>query len=549
MKYHLFKKSNHPIVICLGLILMLGMSCKKEVEKTTEKPQRPNILLIMADDLGYADIGCYGGEISTPNIDRLAAEGLRLTQCYNNGICAPSRASLLTGQYPHQTGIGFFNMDLKEPGYEGYLNRESLTFGEVFKEAGYRTYISGKWHLGNDSIHWPNQRGFDRFFGFLDGGGSYFDDIPIMKVIRNASLLEDGKRFPVESVEDFYMTDFLTEKGIQFIEEQEESDPFLLYMAYNAPHWPLHAKEQDITKYKGRYDIGWDSLRILRHKKQLELGVIAESQELTNDETLPRWNTLSNEEKASWTEKMEVYAAMVDNLDQNIGRLIDHLKSSNQLDNTLVLFVSDNGADDWDIQKIPVFYPSKAKVGQPGSNESYGRPWAHLSNVPFKRYKATPGEGGISSPFIARYPSVISANTLKKGGIHFVDFLPTLLEFADVKYPQQFNGTKIKPLIGENFMPLLSGENWERETPIFYEWGGNRTIRKENWKLVAFYPENEWQLFDLSTDRSEGNNLTDTKPVLVEELKGLYQEWAVKTGVVPWNAEMQKRTGFPPKRH
>jgi len=519
-----------PFLFAIVLNSFLFLGCFSESkEKELPKP-KPNILLIMADDLGYGDLGCYGGEIATPNLDRLAKQGLRLTECYNNGICAPSRASLLTGRYPHETGIGFFNIDLQEKGYEGFLNKESLTFGEVFQEGGYETYMSGKWHIGNDSLHQPQQRGFDRFFGILDGGASYFDDEPIMKVIQDRFYLDGNQKYNIKE-KDFYATDVFTDKGIQFLKEQETSKPFFLYMAYNAPHWPLHAKEQDIAKYKNRYDIGWDSLRTLRHQKQMALGIVKKGQSAAVETNVPKWNSLTKEEQETWSEKMEVYAAMVDNLDQNIGKLLAYLKETNQLEETLILFVSDNGADEWDIQKIPLFIPSKGKVGHPGSNESYGEPWAHLSNVPFRNYNA-------------RYPKEIPADIIEKGGIHFVDFLPTLLAFAEIDYPKIYQNINTKPLAGENFLPLLKGKEWRHQKPICYEWAGNRAIRKGNWKMLSTYPANQWQLYDMQTDRIEAIDLAKEKPDLVKALNLDYQKWADKTGVVTWNEEMLKRTGF-----
>ena len=532
---------TYIILIC-GILQL--SSCNTDNGEKKEEPHPPNILLIMADDLGYSDIGCFGGEIATPNIDALAQQGIRLTQCYNNGICAPSRASLLTGQYPHQTGIGFFNIDLKEKGYEGYLSKETPTFGEVFQQAGYETFMTGKWHVGNDSIHQPIERGFDRFFGFLDGASSYFDDQPIMKVIHNASFYEGRNKAKLP--EDFYATDFITDKGIKFLSDRNPTAPFLLYMAYNAPHWPLHAKDEDVAKYKGRYDMGWDSLRTQRFDRQAALGVADRQSPQASDSSFPAWNTLSEEQQASWAKKMEIYAAMVDNLDQNIGRLIQYLKEQQQLDNTLILFVSDNGADNWDIKKMPVFVPSKGELGKPGSNESYGRPWASVSNSPLREYKSKPYEGGISSPFIARYPKLIPAGTTKKGFIHFVDFLPTLLAVTEVPFPQQVNDTDAKPLPGESFLPLLTGKDWQRQTPIYYEWGGNRAIRAANWKLVSKYPAKKWELFDIDTDRAEAINLASVHPEIVERLQAQYDKWAEVTGVVPWGPEMQKRTGFKP---
>jgi len=375
---------NGCLLIAICVMSFLLGSCNSPKNKSESKPNQTNVLLILVDDLGFSDLGCYGGEINTPNIDQLASEGLRLRQCYNNGMCAPSRASLLTGKYPHQVGMGFFNMDLKEPGYEGYLKNEP-TLASLLKDQGYQTFISGKWHLGNEHENWPLQRGFDRFFGFIDGGSSYFDDTPIMKVVDDHRFVVDSMRVPLPDP-NMYLTDFLTDRGIQFLDEKNHDDPFFLFMSYNAPHWPLHAKSSDMEKYEGAFNKGWDVLRQERLERLKSKGIINENASLSLDGNVPEWESLSYEKQQEWAQKMEVYAAMVDNLDQNIGRLTDYLKEKKELDNTLILFVSDNGAEDWDISRIPVFVKSKegSKIGGPGSNESYGKPWAHLGNTPLR---------------------------------------------------------------------------------------------------------------------------------------------------------------------
>lgn len=510
-----------------------------------EAENKPNIVLIMADDMGFSDLGCYGSEISTPNLDRLAAEGTRLKQCYNNGICAPSRTSLLTGQYPHKAGIGFFNRDLGLPAYQGYLNKESLTLGEALKTGGYTTIMSGKWHVGNEPDKWPLQRGFDKFFGFIDGGLSYFDTKPILKGGPFSSKLYEGNKEFTITDKNHYLTDALTDKAIGYLKEQDNNQPFFLYMAYNAPHWPMHAKPVDIEKYKGKYDLGWDSLRTIRHQKLLKLGLVDKNQTAVKDNSLPAWNKLTYDEKQMWVKKMEVYAAMVDNLDQNIGKLLKHLEATNLLDNTLIIFISDNGAEDWDFSKMDfAINRSSGPVGSAGSNESYTKNWAQVSNMPMRSYKSSPYEGGVSSPFIARFPKVIPANVIQQGGIHLVDFMPSLLEIAGVTYPSTYQNNTVYPMVGESFISKIKNNSWSRRNPIFYEWAGNRSIIDGKWKMVSTYPKNQWELYDLENDRTESKDLAKSFPAIVEKLDNAYQLWARKNDVAVWNEELASKSGF-----
>lgn len=530
------------LAIFAASVLLSGFERNSSI---SQAPNKPNVILILADDMGFSDIGCYGSEIRTPNLDKLASEGMRLKQCYTNAICAPSRATLLTGQYPHKAGVGFFNQDFGIPAYQGYLNQQSLTLGEVFQQAGYHTMLSGKWHHGLDAEKGPVARGFERFFGFIGGAFSYFDTKPITKNNR-FNYLVDGNKPYYPTSPDFYLTDELTRRSIDFLKENGKQKPFFLHLAYSSPHWPLQAKPQDIALYKGQYDLGWDSLRTLRHQRMITMGLVDKNQKPSRDTSLPFWSSLTYDERQYWVKKMEVYAAMVDNLDQNIGQLVEYLKSSGQLDNTLILFVSDNGAEGWDFSKLPMAaIRTTGPVGTAGSNESYTKSWSQLSNVPFKSYKATPYEGGLSSPFIARLPSVIPANTLKEGGVHFVDFMPTLLDLAGIAYPKTGQNQPGRSLPGESFAPLLRGENWTRSTPIFYEWAGHRMVRKGKWKLLSFYPENQWELYDMDADRTENTNLAKNNPDIVKELTGAYWIWAKRNDVVEWNEAFARKTTFP----
>jgi arylsulfatase A-like enzyme len=533
-------------LIASATCLFMAFMCSPQLNKIAKSAaQKPNILLIMADDMGFSDIGCYGGEIATPHIDRLAKEGTRLKQCYNQGICAPSRAALLTGQNPHKAGMGFFNQDLGLPAYQGFLNKESLTMAEVLKTGGYSTYLCGKWHVGNAPSQWALQRGFDKFFGFLSGAFGYFDDEPIIKNPPELLKLYEGNAVYKIEKKDFYFTDEMTDKAITYLKETPANKPFFLYMAYSSPHWPLHAKPTDIAKYKCKYDIGWDSFRTIRHQNLMKLGLIDPNWTPVKDKSLPAWNKLTYEEKRLFAAKMEVYAAMVDNLDQNIGRLLQHLETTKQLDNTLIVFVSDNGAEDWDFSKLPMAVNrSSGAVGTAGSNESYTINWAQVSAMPFRAYKASPYEGGVTSPFIARLPKVIPANSIQQGGIHFIDFLPSFMEVAGIFYPKTFNGTTPHPLQGESFITAIKNNQWGRKTPLCHEWAGHRAVWDGNWKLVSTYPANKWELYDLVNDRTESKDLAKEQPEIVQKLDAAYKNWAKNNAVVDWNEGLAKKTGF-----
>ena len=539
-------------IIYFGLIALLTVACKdtKASKDAVETDKKPNIVLILADDMGFSDLGNYGSDIDTPNIDRLAAEGTRLRRFYNNTICAPSRASLLTGQYPHKAGIGFFNEDFCLPGYEGFLNTESLTLAEVFRNGGYSTYMTGKWHVGNEKPHWPLQRGFDEFFGFLDGGASYFDTKPLLKGPTSTAYLYEGNEVYNIDKKDFYLTDELTERAFEFIKSTPEEKPFFLYMAYNAPHWPLHAKPADIAKYKGKYDAGWDELRKLRFENIKKLGLANEDWNLFKDKLLPSWDSLDAEEKKQWTLKMEVYAAMVDNLDQNIGKLLDYLESTQQLDNTVIVFLSDNGAENMDVGKMPFTVKRKeGPVGTAGSMEAYTKNWAQVSNSPLRSYKSSPYEGGTATPFIIRYPNLKESGKILKGGNHVVDIMPTLLNIAQIDYPKTYNGIQTNALPGESFLPLLQGENWNREQPICFEWFGDRAVWLGDLKAVSLYPGNTWELYDLATDRTESKNIAASQPETIAKVDAIYNEWANTNGVIAWSEEMGKKTQFRKSPH
>ena len=502
----------------------------------------------MADDLGFSDIGSYGSEIATPNLDKLASSGIRFRQFYNNAICAPTRGSLLTGQYQHTAGIGYFNINLGTPNYQGFLSKQTVTLAEVLKGAGYNTLLSGKWHVGDDSTsQWPLKRGFDHFYGIIGGASDYFVVKQLPKN-RHSFFVRDNHIEEPENEDNFYFTDEVTKNAIGYLKESQKTEsPFFLYLAYTSPHWPLQALPQDIQKYKGKYDIGWDSLRTLRFQKQKQLKIVGENQKISEkNKDIPAWNSLTYDEQKLWASKMEVYAAQVDNLDQNIGRVLEYLRQSNQLENTLVVFISDNGAAGEDVAHG--FGGRQARnwgpVGTAGSYDSYNRSWAYASNTPHRSFKGFQYEGGISSPFIASFPGKIEAGQLVDGGAHLIDIAPTLFEVAGAKYPQNYSGNAIHPLAGESLVPLLYNKQWKRSQPIFWERAGNKAVRQGDWKLVSVRSD-AWELYNIANDRGETQNVISANPEIAASLEKLYNDWSKKTGVEDWKV-IGKGKGFEP---
>lgn len=526
--------------ICLSAASALAFtSCQQKKEKPDF--YRPNIILIMADDMGYSDLGCFGSEIHTPNLDQLAEEGIRITRFYNSSRCCPTRASLLTGLYQHQAGIGNMVSDMGLPAYQGYLNKECVTMAEVLKTAGYQTYISGKWHVGEKEEHWPGKRGFDRSFGLINGASSYFD----LRKYRPSGTektmaLDDVQWYPSDS--GFYMTDAFTDYAIEFLQEHHRNydNPFFLYLPYTAPHWPLHALPEDIAKYKGKYMIGWDSLRLQRYQRQQELGIVDASMPLSpRDPEVPAWDDIPEEEKDMWDQRMAVYAAMIDRMDQGIGRVLDQVKSMGEYNHTLVIFIADNGGCHERLKKNTGgswgYIQFDGVTGTPNSFDAYERPWANASNTPFRMFKHWVHEGGISSPFIASYPMLIEAGQLNRTPTHIIDLMATFVDLAQAQYPEEYNGHPIKPMQGVSLVPLFRGEDLERPNPLIWEHEGNRAIQKDNWKLVSKYPDNTWELYNMENDRSELNDLGDSLPARKDELIKLYEEWAQKVDVVDWD--------------
>ncbi len=537
----------------------------KPKPKTTPAAAKPNIIIIMADDLGYSDIGCYGGEVKTPNIDFLANNGIRFKQFYNTSRCCPTRASLLSGLYNHQAGIGKMTDAEDEPGYQGHLSDNAVTIAEVLKTAGYNTAMAGKWHVSNTSgrptpkeqLDWlnhhkeypefsplaqyPTNRGFDKYFGTIWGVVDFFDPF---------SLVSGTK--PVTSVpKDYYQTDAISDTAVAYVNGYAKSkNPFFLYIAHNAPHWPLHAKPADIAKYKDTYKGGWDAIRQARYDRMVKMGLI----DPKTTKLSPRWNDdlkwENNPDKAWDAEAMAVHAAMIDCMDQGIGRLIAALKKNGQLDNTLIVFLSDNGAS---AENAPAYgpgfdRPNETRDGRPVSYSlkkdvmpgpetvysSIGQRWANVANTPYRLWKAESYEGGLRTPMIAYWPKGITA---KKGGYsnqvgHVMDFMATSVELAGAKYPTTYKGKAITPTTGISLVPSFSGKVVPGHEVIFNEHFQARYARSGDWKMVSGTDRN-WHLYNLAEDRSETTDVKDQFPDKVKELDGLWQKWANSHQVLP----------------
>lgn len=521
------------------------------------KGERPNIVLILADDMGFSDIGCFGSEIHTPNLDRLAAKGMRSSQWYNNPRCCPSRASILTGLYPHQAGMGMMVSDFGRypyPAYTGDLSMQTCTIPEALKTAGYQTAMVGKWHLTppdpqGDKYNWPLQRGFDRYWGIIAGASVYYHPFQLV----------DGNR-PLPRVEDprLYLTDAFSDHAVSFLKEMSrKKTPYFLYMAYNACHWPIQAPEETIAKYAARYREGWDRLREERHAKQVQMGLLNSKWAISaRDPRVPAWPEA--EDKDWEMRRMAVYAAMIEHLDRGVGRITKVVEDAGQMENTLFVFMSDNGGNAEELAarkqpdphglvrgNMPDVMPGTANTFQ-----SIGIPWGNCANTPFRLYKHYAHEGGISSPFIACWPKVIPANVLNAAVGHETDLMPTFLEVAGATYPLSKNGAPLPPVAGESLVPVFEGRTRNRG-PIYWEHEGNKAVRDGNWKLVSRFPEG-WELYDLEADRTELHDLAPSQPERVKQMSAMYIDWAKKVGVQPWPmpqtppAEATGAMGIPP---
>lgn len=553
-------------VVLPSAFLMLVMACTHTSKEKDLTDSRPNIILIMADDLGYSDLGCYGGEINTPTLDLLASKGIRFTQFYNAGRCCPTRASLLTGLYPHQAGIGQMTMDAGKPGYRGFLTANTVTLAEVLKGAGYSTGMAGKWHVSetraleadkqlkwlshqenygpfSDTSQYPTARGFDRYFGNIWGVVDYFDPFSLV----------NGKEQVAEVPSNYYHTDAISDTAIAYVEQfSKKRKPFFLYVAYTAPHWPLQALREDIKKYEDFYKDGWEALREKRYKKILKLGLLDSTNAALSPWMFPNKNWSENKDSCWDAHAMAVHAAMVDRMDTGIGRLIHRLRQLNKLDNTLLLFLSDNGAS----PENPAFYGPgfdragslrdgrkvtfplvKSEQNRPGSQTvlaGIGEQWAHAVNTPFRYWKAKTFEGGICTPLIAHWPEGIESGNLISNEVgHVIDFMATFVDVAQAKYPQEFKGKKITPMRGKSLIPIFKSGNREDPEYIFWEHFGSKGLRQGQWKIVQFDNQSAWQLFDMEKDRTETRDLSRQHPGILASMKSKWEQMADITNVYP----------------
>jgi len=543
------------------------------IKASADGRKQPNIIIIMSDDMGFSDLGCYGGEIDTPNLGALAANGLRFTQFYNTARCCPTRASLISGLHQHQAGIGHMMNDRGVDGYRGDLSKKCVTIAEVLKGAGYGTYMSGKWHVtkhvkpGASKDNWPCQRGFDRFYGTIHGAGSFYDPNSLTRDNTLISPAADEQYKP----EKFYYTNAISDHAVGFISDHfgkhDDDKPLFMYVAYTAAHWPMHALEKDIAKYRGKYDAGYEPIRKARHEKALKLGLIREDWPLSPQ--AGDWDAVAD--KAWEARCMEVYAAMVDCMDQGIGRIVAELKKRGQLDNTLVFFLQDNGAcaegmgrrarKDGDAKNAPrpakpplkpmapdelqlSMIPKQTRDGWPmrmgvgimpgpdGTYIGYGKAWANVSNTPFREYKHWVHEGGIATPLIVHWPArVTDKGKLRHQPGQLVDLMATCVDVSGATYPKRFAGNDIIPMEGKSLAAAFDDKPIPREG-LFWEHENNRAVRRDNWKLVK-KAHTPWELYDMQADRTELHDLAAEKPELVAELSAMWDAWAIRAHVLP----------------
>ncbi len=557
---------------------MLAIAVSIAAPQPASAAERPNIVLIMSDDMGFSDLGCYGGEIRTPHLDGLASGGLRFTQFYNTARCCPTRASLLTGLYPHQTGVGWMMTDRGYDGYRGDLNRRCVTIAEVLRPAGYATCAVGKWHVTKAARpegpkdNWPLQRGFDRYYGTITGAGSFYDPGTLTRDNTMISPFADPEYQP----DVFYYTDAISDHAVRFIDEHFERQadkPLFMYVAYTCAHWPMHALEKDVALYQGAYDAGYGPVRNARFQRLRKMGLIDERWELS-----PQAGDWEEFPHKVWEARcMEVYAAMITNMDAGIGRIVASLDRNGQLDNTLVLFLQDNGGCQEGVgrkgdRRRPVgpslpkiaddairldVIPKQNRAGvptlmgpniMPGPEDTYiayGINWANVSNTPFREYKHFVHEGGISTPLVAHWPARIKrTGELEHQPGHLVDLMATCVGVAGAEYPKQHGGHDIQPMEGVSLVPSFEGKPLGRKEPIFWEHEGNRAIRDGRWKLVA--KENQpWELYDVEADRTELCDLAADKPELVRKLEAKWNAYAERAMVLPlgaWRARPKAKT-------
>lgn len=532
------------VALCSVFLALSAVASAKEAENP------PNIVVILIDDMGFSDLECYGGEVPTPNINTLADGGVRFTQFYNTARCSPTRASLLTGLYPHQAGMGFLD-NLVRPGSigtQGRLRNDCVTMAEVLKDAGYFTIITGKWHLGQQHGCTPWGRGFDRNLNSAKGE-FYFKN---QREKQNAKLFLNGEIYnwndPIFG-KDWYGPDLITEWGLKFIDEAlAENKPFFYYMPHSSVHFPLMVPPEDVARYRGKYKAGWDKLREERHKRQLEMGLVDAKWPLSAlPPDVPEWDSLSDADKDRFDHIMAVYAAMIDRLDESIGTLVEGLKERGQLDNTIIMVLSDNGGN---AETGPNGVLKGKRPGGRKSTVFLGQNWATLANTPLRRYKHFTHEGGISTPLIVHWPAGISKERngkFEKQPGHLVDIMATAVDVAGAKYPTERNGNKIQPMEGASLLPALAGKPLDRKAPIYWEHEGNRAIREGKWKLVMKCT-GPWELYDIEADRTEQHDLASQEPELVSRLAAEWEAWAKRADVDQWEDEERNDAGAPIKK-
>jgi len=513
--------------------------------------RRPNVVVILVDDVGFSDIGCYGGEIPTPHVDALAAGGLRFSAFYNTARCSTTRAALLTGLYPHQAGMGHLdNRRFPESrGTHGRLHDRCVTLAEVLASAGYHTSVVGKWHLGQQHGTPPWKRGFQRTATTRFGELSFprEQSKPITKLV---SL--DGHEVPADSPEvgagDWYATDMFTDWGLRFVDDALGQDkPFFLYVAHGAAHFPLKAPAEVIARHRGRFRDGWDALREARYRRQIELGLIDPAWPLApRPADVPAWDSLSAADRDRAEAIMAVYAAMIECIDTSVGRLVAGLRDRGVLDDTLILFLSDNGGNG---ESGPRGIAEGDPIGGPDSRVFLGMSWATLANTPFRRYKHFTHEGGIATPLVAHWPAGIAAD--RRGRIehapgHVIDVMPTLVDACDAVYPAEYQGHRILPCEGTSLAPTFAGRPLHRWKPIFWEHEGNKAIRSGRWKAVLKHG-GPWELYDMRDDRTELHDLAATRRAVRDLLVNQWDEWAAASFVDPWPGPPRNEWGEEPK--
>ena len=494
--------------------------------------QQPNIIIILADDLGYSDLGCMGGEINTPHLDQLAKDGILLTHFYTSSRSCPSRASLLTGLYQTRAGIGHMNEpSLNIPAYQGFLSNQSVTIAEILQQNGYRTLMAGKWHVGDAPEHWPNKRGFDSFYGIPSGGGIYFYP---SKYLERPIYLNDEMVIPLNidsSNPDslWYSTDAFTDYAIRFVREtvaEKENRPFFLYLPYIAPHFPLQAHESDIDKYRNQYNQGYEAIRKERFRKQQRLGIVTPETVLSPND-FPSWDSVVDKENES--KKMAVYAAQVECMDRNIGRLIDHLNQLKILDNTIIIFLSDNGASSEMVNRS-----GNEPVGTAASFMSYGKSWGNVSSTPYRLYKSYNHQGGLLSPCIISWKKGIAQpGQILHQPAHIIDIMPTVLSIANVAYPQRLHDTDLYPLDGKDVSSIIKTNMYDGDRELYFQHMGNAAVINGDWKAVMCY-KGDWELYNLKNDPTELHNVCAQNAVLCDSLVKKYNHWSKEYGVLPW---------------